>query len=485
MMDEPDLKVKSRPSLMTDQKESRAFKKITIAIAMVTSFGSAYMFSAVNIALPVMGAHFAMSSVMLGWVTTSALVTTAMLMVPIGRLADIYGRKRIFIYGLIFQFFSTLFCGLANSGALIILTRIIQGVSASMIFGTMVAIVTSVFPGDERGKALGISVAATYAGLAVGPFLGGLFTHHLGWRSIFFFGTFMTTVALGFALSKMKKEWIEAAGEKFDLTGSLVFATSLGLLIYGFITLPELAGFLFVAIGLIGVVAFVWFEGKIESPVLNIGVLRRNTVFIFSNVATMINYSATFALTFLLSLYLQYVQGYSPQQAGAILLINPGAMSVFATIAGRLSDRFQPQIIAAMGLGLSCATMVLLSSLDEASGLPFILALLFFNGLAAALFSSPNTNAVMSSVGKNFLGVAAGTQGTTRTVGMVFSMGIVMILFTLHMGGAQITPEQYPAFLSSMKAGFAIFAILSFVGIFCQLAGRKKWPKAGNNNAGP
>lgn len=459
---------------MTGQEESEPLKKITLATAMVTSFGSAYLFSAVNIALPVMGAQFAMSSVMLGWVTTSAVLATSMLMVPTGRLADIYGRRRIFIYGLIFQFCSTLICGLANSGELIIVMRVIQGIGAAMIFGTMVAIITSVFPGKERGKALGISVAATYAGLAVGPFLGGLFTQHLGWRSIFFFGALLTALSLGFALTKMKSEWIEAAGEKFDLAGSLFFVLSLGLLVYGFISLPSMTGFLLLAIGLIGFVVFIWFEGRIESPVLHVGVLGNNTVFIFSNVATLIIYSATFALTFLLSLYLQYIQGYSPQEAGAILLINPATMTVFAPAAGRLSDRFQPQIIAAIGLGLSCVSMALLSSLDEASGLPFIFALLFFTGLAAAIFSSPNTNAVMSSVEKSFLGVAAGIQGTTRTVGMVLSMGIVMILFTLLMGGAQITPDQYPAFLTSMKTGFTIFAILSFIGIFCQLAGRKK-----------
>jgi MFS family permease len=471
---ETDLKDRSRPNSIADQQESGAFKRVTLAVAMVTSFGSAYMFSAVNIALPVMGAQLAMSSVMLGWVTTSAVLATSLLMVPTGRLADIYGRRRIFLYGLMLQLFSTLVCGLANSGLLIIIMRVVQGISAAMIFGTMVAIITSVFPGEERGKALGISVAATYAGLAVGPFLGGLFTQHLGWRSIFFFGTFITAMALGFALSKMKREWIEAAGERFDLAGSLFFVVSLGLLIYGFISLPKVPGFLLLAVGLIGLVAFVWVEGKIDSPVLNVGVLGRNTVFIFSNVATMISYSATFALTFLLSLYLQYIQGYSPQAAGAILLINPATMAAFAPAAGRLSDRFQPQIIAAIGLGLSCISMVLLSRLDEASALPFIFTLLFLTGAAAAIFSSPNTNAVMSSVERKFLGVAAGTQGTTRTVGMVFSMGIVMILFTLFMGGAQITPDQYPAFLSSMKAGFTIFAILSFIGIFCQLAGRKK-----------
>lgn len=463
-----------KETIMTDQEESGSLKRITLAVAMVTSFGSAYMFSAVNIALPVMGARFAMSSVMLGWVTTSAVLATSMFMVPTGRLADIYGRKRIFIYGLIFQFCSTLCCGLANSGELIIIMRAIQGIGAAMIFGTMVAIITSVFPGEERGKALGISVAATYAGLAVGPFLGGLLTQQLGWRSIFFFGTLLAGVALGFALSKMKREWIEAAGEKFDMAGSLFFVVSIGLLIYGFISLPRPSGFLLLAIGLIGLVVLVWFEGKIESPVLNVGIIGRNTVFVFSNVATMISYSATFALTFLLSLYLQYIQGYSPQGAGAILLINPATMTVFAPAAGRLSDRFQPQIIAAIGLGLSCVCMVLLSSLGEASGLSFIFALLFLTGLAAAIFSSPNTNAVMSSVEKSLLGVAAGIQGTTRTMGMVFSMGIVMILFTLLMGGAQITPDHYPAFLSSMKTGFIIFAILSFIGIFCQLAGRKK-----------
>jgi MFS family permease len=456
-----------------------------MAVAMMTAFGSAYMFSAVNIALPVMGAQFAMSSVMLGWVTTSAVLATSMFMVPTGRLADIYGRRRIFVYGLTFQFCSTLICGLANSGGLIIIMRVIQGISAAMIFGTMVAIITSVFPGEERGKALGISVAATYAGLAVGPFLGGLFTQHLGWRSIFFFGTLLTSVALGFALSKMKREWIEAAGEKFDLAGSLFFVVSLGLLVYGFISLPRVPGILLLAMGLIGFVVFLWFEGKIESPVLNVGLISRNTVFVFSNVATMINYSATFALTFLLSLYLQYIQGYAPQEAGAILLVNPATMAIFAPGAGRLSDRFQPQIIAAIGLGLSCVSLVLLSSLNGASGLPFIFALLFMTGLAAAVFSSPNTNAVMSSVEKRFLGVAAGIQGTTRTVGMVFSMGIVMILFTLFMGGAQITPDQYPTFLSSMKTGFTIFAMLSFVGIFCQLAGRKKWPKAEIDHTGP
>jgi MFS family permease len=459
---------------MTEDKEVKALKNITLIVALVTSFTSAYIFSAVNVALPVIGDHFGMTAVMQGWVTTSALLMTAPMMVPIGRLTDIYGRKRFFISGLILQFFSTLFCGLAGSGWVIIITRIVQGIGASMIIGPMMAIITSVFPGTERGKALGISVAATYAGLTVGPFMGGVLTQNLGWRSIFFFGTLMTSITITLALTKLKGEWREAAGEKFDIAGSLIFSVFLLVLIYGFTTLPRTSGFVLLVMGLFGLSVFIWFEGRIESPILNVGILGRNKVFVFSNVATMVNYSATFALSFLLSLYLQYILGYSPQEAGFILLLNPATMAVFAPIAGRLSDKFQPQIIAAIGLGFSCVSLSLLSLLDQSSGVSFISILLIVSGLASALFSSPNSNAVMSSVKKRFLGVAAGTQGTTRTVGMVLSMGIVMILFTLFMGKVQITPEYYISFMTSLKTCFVVFAILNFFGIFCQLAGRKQ-----------
>jgi MFS family permease len=227
-------------------------------------------------------------------------------------------------------------------------------------------------------------------------------------------------------------------------------------------------------IGLIGLIIFTLYERKIEKPVLNIGVLGRNKVFVFSNISTTVFYLSSNALTFLLSLYLQYIQQYPPQKAGLILLISPVTMAIFSPAAGHLSDRFPSQIVAAIGMGFSCFCMVLFSLLDGSSKPVFIMTLMFLFGLATAIFSSPNSNAVMGSVEKRYLGVAAGTQGTSRTIGMVMSMGIVMILFTLIIGGAQITPEYYPAFLSCMKIDFVIFAIISFMGIFFQLAGRKK-----------
>lgn len=459
---------------MMDSRKSKSQKTVTLTVSIVTSFCSAYILSSVNVALPVMGELFRMTSMALGWVNTSYLLANAVLMVPFGRMGDIYGRKKIFTYGLVILLFSNILCGLANSGHLIVIMRIIQGIGSAMIIGTIVAIVTSVFPGDERGKALGISVGAVYAGLTAGPFLGGVFTQHFGWRSIFFFGAFLTGITLILTVARLKEDLTEAAGEKFDMRGSLLFVVALGLFIYGFTLLPQSSGFVMLFIGSAGLILFTLHERRIENPVLNIAVLYRNRVFFFSNISTAVFYISSNALTFLLSLYLQYIQKYPPQEAGLILLISPIIMAIFSPLTGQLSDRFPSQVVAAIGMGLSCSCMVFFSLLDGSSKPAFIIIIMFLFGLATALFSSPNSNAVMGSVEKRYLGVAAGALGTSRTIGMVMSMGIVMILFTTLIGGAQITPEYYPAFLTVMKTGFIIFAVISLLGVFIQLAGRKR-----------
>jgi MFS family permease len=339
-----------------------------------------------------------------------------------------------------------------------------------MIFGTATAILTSVFPLGERGNALGINVASVYLGLSLGPSLGGLLTEHWGWRSIFLVNVPLGLTLLALVLAKWKGEWAEARGERLDWTGSLLYSLTLIAIMYGLSLLPSPSGLWLVLIGLLGTLGFLRWEARTASPVLEVNLFRENRAFALSNLAALINYSATFAVGFFLSLYLQYVKGLSPQQAGLILVSQPAVMAVFSPFAGRLSDRMEPRIVASIGMALTAAALVLFIFLQERTPWGFIVSGLVLLGLGLALFSSPNTNAVMSSVEKRSYGVASGILGTMRLIGQMLSMGTAMLLITLYLGRGQITPENHPLFLQSSKVAFALFALLCSGGAFASLA---------------
>jgi len=449
---------------------TNTIKRAALIVATLGSFLTPFMGSSINIALPSIGREFTMDAVTLNWVATSYLLAAAMFLVPFGRLADIYGRKKFFTYGMIIYAISSLLCAISFSTIILIIFRVLQGIGSAMIFGTSVAILTSVFPIGERGKALGINVAAVYIGLSVGPFLGGILTEHLGWRSIFYINVPLSLIALVPVLWKLKAEWAEAKGEKFDLSGSIVYSLALVAIMYGLSLLPAMLGIWLIIVGILGISAFIWLEMRAKSPVLNISLFKDNTVFRFSNLAALSNYSATFAVSFLLSLYLQYIKGFSPLYAGAILVSQPVVMATISPVAGRLSDRIEPRIVASVGMALTTIGLALLTLLNRDTGMIFILVSLVILGLGFALFSSPNTNAIMSSVEKKFYGVASGTVGTMRLIGQMLSMGIAMLLFAVYIGRVQITPEYYSPFVESVKTAFLIFAILCFGGIFASLA---------------
>jgi len=331
-------------------------------------------------------------------------------------------------------------------------------------------LLTTVFPANERGKALGINVAATYLGLSMGPVLGGILTHHLGWKSIFFLGAILGLAVIGITLWKLKGEWTGAKGEKFDLAGSAIYILGLVALVYGFTLLPAMLGVWLIVGGAIGLSAFVRWETRTRSPVLDISLFKNSKAFTLSNVAALINYSATFAVSFLISLYLQYVKGFNPESAGLILVAMPAMQAIFSPLAGRLSDRIEPRLIASAGMVLTTIGLTVFIFVNAQTPLNLIIGNLILMGFGFALFSSPNTNAVMSSAPNTAYGVASATLATMRQVGMVLSMGVAMLMFTLYIGRVQITPEYYPLFQQSMKTAFIIFAILCFGGIFASLA---------------
>jgi EmrB/QacA subfamily drug resistance transporter len=455
---------------------SPAGKHIVLFIAILAGFITPFDGSAVNIALPAMGAEFHMDAIALSWIATAYLLAAALFLVPLGKIADIYGRKRIFLYGIALFSLASLVMTMVPSTNMLIAVRIIQGIGGAMIFGTSIAILTSVFPPGERGKALGIYITAVYFGLTVGPFLGGVLTGNLGWRSIFFVNVPIGIIACLLILWKLEGEWKECEGERFDLVGSVIYAGALVCIMYGFSRVPSVTGMVLIAAGCLIGILFALYEMRVPMPVLDMRLLTNNRVFAFSNLAALISYSATFAVTFLLSLDLQYTKGFSPEQAGLVLIVQPAVMALVSPVAGRLSDRVDPQIVASSGMALSATGLFLLVFLAGSTPVWYLVVCLAVLGAGLGMFSSPNTNAIMSSVERRYYGVASGMNGTMRLLGQMLSMGVAMMLFALLIGRVEITPEYYPQFEASLHYAFMLFTILCVCGIGASLRRGKRQP---------
>ncbi|MCE5346008.1 MAG: MFS transporter [Bacteroidales bacterium] len=455
-------------------------KKSVLLVAAFAAFLTPFLGSAVNLALPSIGKDLHANAVELGWVISSFILSSSVFLLPFGRLADITGRKKIFFTGILLFTISTFLLIFAWNVISLIVFRIFQGLAGAMIFGTSMAIITSVFQPGERGRAMGINVTAVYLGLSCGPIIGGLLTQYFGWRSIFAFLVPFGIISLILISRKIKTEWAEAAGEKFDWSGSVIYGIALSSFMYGFSKLPSALGWICIAVALMMSVVFVIVENKIINPVFDIRLIFRNRVFAFSGIAALIHYSATSATGFFISLYLQYLKGFDARTAGLIMISQPVAMMLLSPVAGKLSDKKNPGIIASIGMGLTAAGLVLLCFIKETTPTYLIVLMLTLMGIGFGLFSSPNSNAIMSSVEKRYLGVASGVLGTMRMVGQMMSMGIAMMLISLYIGKQTINPSTYQGLMSSMRTGFLIFSILSVCGIFASLARNEK---LGNKNS--
>jgi len=456
--------------LMSVPNATESSKRAALVIAAASSFITPFMGSAINIGLPAVGAEFQIDAVLLSWVETVYLLVVGVFLLPMGKLADIHGRKKFFTIGISIYIVGTILSGIAFSEYQLIAFRVIQGIGSAMIFSTSIAILTSIFPPSERGKVLGISVAAVYTGLSIGPFLGGILTEHWGWRSIFLTTVPLGLLALVLVLVYLKGEWAEAKGEKFDIAGSIILGLALIALILGLSVIPSLLGAWLIPSGIVLLAIFIMWETRVKNPVLSLSLLAGNRTFAFSNLAALINYSATFAVTFILSLYLQYIKEMTPQQAGTVLVVQPILMAITSPFAGRLSDKIEPRIVSSVGMTLSVIGLIPLIFLSDTTSFPVLTISLILLGLGFGIFSSPNTNAIMGSVEKKYYGVASAMVGTMRVIGQMLSMGTVMMLFSMIIGRVQIVEENYPQFLVSIRTAFVIFTVLCTFGIFASLA---------------
>ena len=449
---------------------SKSYRNKILFIACLSSSLVPFMGSSLNLALPQIAREFGLSGIGQSWILTAYLLSTAILQVPFGRLADIWGKRQVIISGLCIFTITTLLCGYAHYGGVLIALRTLQGIGSAMIFCTNTAIVTSVFPAKERGMAMGINVATVYISIAAGPSIGGIITQNLGWEYVFLITAGISIIALCSALFVMKEKWIETKGEPFDIKGSIIYGLAIMTLIYGLTILPGIAGFALIALSMLLLWLFYRHESNEAYPVFNISLLTNNRVFRMSSAAALINYAATFPIGFLISLYLQEVKGLNAQSAGLILIVQPVIQAAMSPFAGKLSDKIPPRYIASAGMAL--ITIVLLAIayfITPESSLVMLMIMLSLLGAGFAAFSSPNTNAIMSSVDKKNYSMASATNGTVRLIGQAFSMGITTMIISMVIGDQAITPAVSAGLMHVIHITFTIFAAICAFGVYTSI----------------
>ncbi len=462
-------------------KRDRTFALIIIS---VSSFISAFSGSAFTLAAPTMANELSINTTELSWIVTIYVLATAMLQIPFGKISDNYGRKKIYLTGMIIFSSSALILGFMNSATSIIIMRFVQGVGGALIFATGTAILTSVFPARKKGFAFGINIGSVYTGLTIGPSLGGFMTEFFGWRSIFFsivpFG-FVIAILVAFVL---KGEWKADVKEKFDWLGSVVFIATLFMLLYGFRSLPKNYGFGLIGASAVTLVFFIFWEWKIDYPILQLRLFQNNRFFTFANLAAFTYYTATAATTLILSLYLQNILGYTAIIAGLILLARPIFQAILSPIGGKLSDTIEHRIITTLGVAFGLIGLFMLIFLDSNSSLSLIIISLILGGIGFGLFSSPNANSIMSSVSRKNYGVASALVGTMRTVGQTLSLGLVTLLFAVLLGDLSTESIDYePLFMKSSQIAFIIFVVVCVVSlVFSYLRGKNNYFEITNIN---
>lgn len=444
--------------------------RAALLVAAAASFLNPYMVSAFTVALPAVGREFHADAATLSWLTTAYLLASVICFVPFGRVADLYGRRRVFAVGVVLFVLSSVLCALASSTAFLLVCRVFQGIASAMIFSNGVAMLTSVCPPALRGRLLGITVACVYVGLSLGPVIGGLLTQTFGWRSVF-----LGTVPLG--LVTFWLAWYMPADadaqrptEGIDGPGLVLYATMFAALAIGLSTVPGPASGWLIAGGLGAGVLFAYRSSRVRSPVLDVRLFQTNRVFALSSVAALLNYAAGSPSAFLVSLYLQYVKGMTPAHAGAILIAQPAMQAIVSPAAGWLSERIEPRVVASAGMAMTAAGLAALAATEPSGSASYILGALLVMGAGFGLFSSPNTNAIMSSVPAGAYGVAAGVTSTVRIAGQLLSFAVLTVIFNAFLGAAPVSAANLGQFRAAARWGFAVFAAACATGVLASLA---------------
>jgi len=426
--------------------------------------------SIVNTVLPSITDFFHSEISIAQWVPTVYLLTISCLILLYGRLGDMLGYKRIFLYGLAAFTLSSILCGSSQSIWMLIAFRAVQGLAAGMMMAVSFAIITAAFPPSERGKALGISAVAISMGLGLGPTLGGLIAEHLSWRYIFFINVPIGISALLWG-SRVIPAGIKNPGQRLDLYGALTaLVFLLSILLYanrgedwGWLSSSSIS---LLVVALVFGVAFIWIERTSSQPMLNLA-LFADRVFSFANLSALLSFMALYALVFLTPFYLMFALHYSILKVGLIMAASPIATLFVAPLSGAISDRIGTRALAFCGMCIAALGLFLLSGLDASADSFDVIWRMAITGLGMGMFQSPNNSAIMGSVPVTHLGIASGILAAMRNVGMVFGIAVAgAVLYNvapvaLYMQPGAFGSAEIEEFLSGLRWAYITGAALA------------------------
>ena len=472
-------------------------KWAVLAILAIGIFMATLDSSIVNISLPTIARYFGVPlSGAIEWVVIAYLVVIAGVLLTTGRLADIIGRKWIWVAGLIVFTTGSAICGASISLGMLIAARALQGLGGALIMAVSPAMLTSAFPPSERGRALGLNAVFVALGVSVGPTLGGIITENFTWRWIFYVNVPLGIIGI-IATLRVLTEQAPRRGQvrgRFDPPGAILLAIGLICLTLGLSfgqewgwSSPGLISTLVIA--LLAFVALGFVEHRVKDPIIDFSLLH-NRVFLSANVSLVLSFLALFAVSFMMPFYLEELRGFSTLQAGLLLTPLPLAIAVIAPFSGALADRFGTRWLAAIGLTIACIGLVLISQLNAQSSMWDIIWRLIVTGAGQAMFQSPNNSALMGAAPRSRQGVAAGFLATGRVVGQSISVALAGAIFT-SLGGAlagsllvaqqahsRLSPEQVSAlqqnFAHAFQVAFIVCACIAAIGVITSLVRGKE-----------
>ena len=405
-----------------------------LATVLIGATMSALDVSIVNIAMPTLKTDFNISLATIEWVAIAYMLTLTIFLPLFGRLADMYGRSKLYNAGFVVFTLGSALCGMAPTANFMIGSRTLQAIGAGLLQANSIAIITAAFPSSERGKAIGIQGAVQAVAMSVGPFVGGILIAAIGWRAIFYINVPIGILGTLAALLILPRDEMKKEKEKVDYLGAVLFTFGLLFLVMAFnevvklgLTSPRII--LSFALSVTLLVLFVITELKVKYPLVDLTMFKSFT-FSAGNMTGMISYYVLFAIMFLMPFYLERVVGYSVALTGSLLVPIPLAMAVAAPWAGSFSDKHGPRLMTTAGMLLSALACFLLMLLGESPHLAMLVGILIMLGIGIGLFTPPNNSAIMGAAPKDKLSVAGGLLNMMRSLGLIFGVDISGLIFT-------------------------------------------------------